>query len=486
MNYIRLHANDNVDVAIGFASGAGRVPNGHKISNQSITKGQRVIKFGQIIGVATQDIESGAHLHTHNCGYIQEKERLSGIQANLEVLKPARTTFLGYRRNDGKVGTRNYVAVISTVNCSATVVAEAARIANQDLLPRFKGIDGFIPITHKLGCGMTGAGTEPFAILQRTLAGYCSHPNIAGSLLVGVGCEVNHLSNYNTNTTASVMKLSMQDVGGTRAAIARALECLEMLALKADREIRETCPVSELVLGLQCGGSDGMSRLSCNPALGVASDLLIAAGGISILSETPEIFGAEHLLKQRSDPIQAAKIDELILSWQRYAELNHASLDNNPSPGNLAGGITTILEKSLGAVAKGGQSPVVEVLKYAEKPEQKGLVFMDTPGYDPVSVTGQIAGGATIIAFTTGRGSCFGSKPSPTIKLTSTSELFEKMPDDMDINCGTILSGDVTIEQKGQEVYNAILDVASGERTKSEDNGVGDLEFTPWQLGAVL
>ena len=485
MKTLRLHHDDTVEIVLDGAVG-DTVPVGHKIAIAAMAAGAAVVKFGQPIGLATQNIAAGDHVHSHNCAYHDDLEHMPFAGEDAPLAMPTRTTFQGYRRTNGQVGTRNFIGIISTVNCSATVCAAIAKTANETLLADYPGVDGFVPVVHELGCGMSGTGTEAFEVLQRTIAGYRAHPNFAATLTVGLGCEVNQITAYDKNAAHLAAFMTIQSVGGTRQAITAGLEHCARLAQEANDIRRETASVAHLTLGMQCGGSDAFSALSANPALGIASDLLVAAGGTSFLSETPEIFGAEHLLLARSDETSALKLRARLAWWRDYAETNGASLDNNPSPGNKAGGITTILEKSLGAVAKGGQAAVSDVLEYAQQPQGRGLIFMDTPGYDPVSATGQIAGGATIVAFTTGRGSCFGSKPAPTIKLSSTSKLFNAMPEDMDVDCGVVISGDTSLADLGTQIYDTILDVASGQPSKSELNGLGDLEFAPWRLGAVL
>ncbi|WP_417815394.1 UxaA family hydrolase [Thalassospira alkalitolerans] len=490
MTTLRLHPNDNIEVVLTLdpaGSGAAKsVPVGHKIAICDIAAGALITKFGQSIGVAGSDIRAGDHVHVHNCIFRDDLSRHREHNNATPLPLPSRRHFKGFKRANGTVGTRNFIAILSTVNCSATVCTAIAKQANLTLADRYPEIDGFVAIVHEQGCGMSGAGTEGYETLKRTLSGYQNHPNFAASLIIGLGCEVNQVSAYHQDNAPETHYMTIQSAGGTRTAIQAGLAICETLATNAAQLQRQTVDVSGLVLGMQCGGSDGFSAISANPALGIASDLLVAAGGTSILSETPEIFGAEHLLLSRMDAANAHALETRLVWWRNYAAMNGASLDNNPSPGNKAGGLTTILEKSLGAVAKGGQAPVAEVIEYAQKPSRAGLIYMDTPGYDPVSATGQIAGGANLIAFTTGRGSCFGSKPAPTVKLSTTTALYNAMTDDMDINCGTVLDGQVSMRELGAEIYETLLNVASGEKSKSELNGLGDLEFAPWRLGAVL
>lgn len=491
-----LAADDDVAVAVrALAAGdpvadgvvaREPIPAGHKVALRRIEAGRLVVKFAQPIGEASADIEAGAHVHAHNLVFVPGSERRAVEHATRPLPPAMPATFRGYRRSDGRVGTRNYIGVVASVNCSVTVCRRIAEEANRQLLPRFPGIDGFVPIVHGQGCGQSTAGDGP-EILKRTIAGYLGHPNFAASLLIGLGCEVNQIVLYaKAGRGGSITSFNIQDVGGSRSAVIEALKLLEPMAAEAAKLEREEVPASELVIGLQCGGSDGFSGITANPALGNAMDRLVACGGTAILSETPEIFGAEHLLTARAEKDVADALLARIDWWRAYVGRAGASLDNNPSPGNKRGGLTTILEKSLGAVAKGGRSPLVEVVRYAEKVTGRGLVFMDTPGYDPVSATGQVAGGANVVVFTTGRGSCFGCRPTPSIKVSSNSDLARRMAEDIDVDAGRIVTGDATVDEVGAEIFAAILAVASGEKTRSEAFGYGDDEFVPWHIGAVL
>ncbi|WP_102224791.1 UxaA family hydrolase [Acidimangrovimonas sediminis] len=490
-----LDPSDTVAVALSdMAAGETRdgltaleaIPRGHKIARRAMKAGEPVVKYGQIMAVASADIALGAHVHVQNCALPEGHSDQAAIKGDRPAA-PTRTTFMGFARPDGRVGTRNFIGVIASVNCSTTVCDAIAAEANRTLLPKYPNIDGFAPIVHDQGCGMANQG-EGFDALVRTLKGYRDHPNFGGVLIVGLGCEVNQLTLYKpTDWTRERFKtFNIQEVGGSRSAVKRALELLDPIAALANGDTRSEQPVSKLVLGMQCGGSDGFSGITANPALGVASDMLVAAGGTSILSETPEIFGAEHLLIARAEPETGARIAAMIDWWRDYAARNGASLDNNPSPGNKKGGLTTILEKSLGAVAKGGLSPVSGAYAYAEAIDRPGFVYMDSPGYDPVAATGQVASGANLIAFTTGRGSCFGAKPTPSIKLASNSDLARSMPEDIDLDCGGVVEAGTPLAEMGQRIYDLLLDVASGRHTASEEFGYGDNEFVPWKIGAVL
>jgi altronate hydrolase len=496
---LRLNPSDNVVVAMrrieaGETVANERVrvgtliPSGHKIAVRPIRAGEAVRKYGQVIGAATEDIAAGAHVHSHNLAMsaLREGPRPSVAVPRQETPR----SFEGYRRANGKVGVRNYIGVLTSVNCSATVARHIAEAAERTgLLAEFPGVDGVVPITHASGCGMVSSG-EGFEVLQRTLWGTAANPNFAAVILVGLGCEVMQIgrlkSDYGLVEGDGFRAFTIQDAGGTRRSVEEGLAHLKVMLPRANAARRSTVPASELVLGLQCGGSDAWSGVTSNPALGVASDRLVGLGGTVILSETPEIYGAEHLLIARASDATACKLRARLAWWEDYTRRNGAEMDNNPAPGNRAGGLTTILEKSLGAVAKAGASPLVDVLEYAEPLRERGLVFMDSPGFDPCSATGQVASGATMIAFTTGRGSAFGCKPSPSIKLSSNTDVYRQMTDDIDIDCGPIATGEASIEAKGDEILDYLLEVASGRRSKSESLGYGGVEFVPWQIGAVM
>jgi altronate hydrolase len=498
-NALRLNPADNVVIAMrrleagervdgeGLAT-AEPIASGHKVAVQPIRTGETIHKYGQVIGVATADIAPGFHVHTHNVAMssLREGARVGAVQR-----QEAPRTFEGYRRATGKVGARNYIGVLTSVNCSATVARHIAEAAErQGLLDAYPDIDGIVPITHASGCGMAGSG-EGFEVLRRTLWGTAANPNFGGVLLVGLGCEVIQIgrlkTDYGLDESDTFQSFTIQETGGTRRAIQEGLDRLAAMLPRVGAERRTTVPASEITLGLQCGGSDAWSGVTSNPALGVASDRLAGLGATVILSETPEIYGAEHLLIARAaSGAVADKLRARLAWWEGYTARNGAVMDNNPGPGNKAGGLTTILEKSLGAVAKAGGSPLMDVVEYAEPISTSGLVFMDSPGFDPCSATGQVASGATLIAFTTGRGSAFGCKPSPSIKLSSNTEIYRRMEDDIDIDCGPIAAGEASIEAKGGEILDYLLEVASGRRTKSEALGYGGAEFVPWQIGAVM
>jgi altronate hydrolase len=462
---------------------------GHKVALRAHAAGEPVIKLGQPIGLASADIAPGAHVHTHNLRFAGQADRQS---VGTSVVRPAPTeaSFMGYVRDDGRVGTRNYIGVLTSVNCSATVARRVAAHFTPERLAAFPNVDGVVAFSHMSGCGMAREG-RGIDNLRRTIGGYASHPNFAAVLMIGLGCEVNQIGALLTSERLAVSErlqtLNIQDAGGTRDAIAAGIAAVEAMLPVANDAKRERVSAAHLTIGLQCGASDGYSALTANPALGRASDIVVAAGGKVVLSETPEIYGAENLLLERAaSPQVAQELIDRLHWWEEHAAANGADLDNNPSPGNIAGGITTILEKSLGAVAKAGSSPLMAVIDYAAPIDAPGLSFMDTPGYDPCSATGQIAGGANLIVFTTGRGSVFGSKPTPTIKLSSNSALAARMDDDIDLDCGRLLSGEATMDELGAEIFALMLSVASGTATHSEINGLGDDEFVPWVPGAAM
>jgi altronate hydrolase len=506
---LRLHSNDDVVIARRqLVSGTviadeavtvtGLVPPGHKLAVRPVAKGAPVRRYDQIIGFATRDIRPGEHVHLHNMGIGAEHGAFARDYAFCADAKPTAyvpqpRTFRGIVRDDGRVATRNYVGILSSVNCSATVVRAIADQFRRDLFPQaladFPNVDGVVALTHGTGCGMDMG--ESMAVLRRTLGGYAKHANFGAVLVIGLGCEANQISALlGAEGLAEGDRLrtyNLQEVGGTARAIARGVALVRELLPAVNRASRREVPASHLVLGLQCGGSDGYSGITANPALGNAVDRLVANGGTAILSETPEIYGAEHLLTRRAVSREVGeKLIARIRWWEDYTARNHGEMNNNPSPGNKAGGLTTILEKSLGAVAKGGTTSLVDVYEYAQAVDRKGFVYMDTPGYDPVSATGQVAGGANMIVFTTGRGSAYGCAPSPSLKLSTNSELWRRQEEDIDINCGEIADGVATIEAVGERIFELILATASGQKSKSELFGYGQQEFVPWQLGAVM
>ena len=501
---LQLHPADNVAIArqqiaagttLQFEDGPpltvrNDVPAAHKVALQAIGAGQAVLRYGQPIGLATRAITAGEHVHTHNLGLGLPGKDVDVItrQAPGRALAASKgSTFLGYKRADGRVGTRNYVAVISTVNCSAHVTRRIAHHFTAERLAEYPHIDGVVAFSHASGCTLR-PGSREMALLQRTLAGMACHPNVGAYLLVGLGCETNTLDSLAAQCetcTAGGPGIVIQEAGGTRNAIEAGIAYVESLLPELDKARRTAQPLSALTLALQCGGSDAWSGVTANPAAGLVADEIVRAGGTVLLAETPEIHGAEHLLLRRAaSPHVATALKEQVRWWAEHARAQGTVIDDNRSPGNEAGGLTTIYEKSLGAVAKGGSTPLVAVYDYAEQVTARGLAFMNTPGYDPVSVTGQLAGGCNVVLFTTGRGSVFGSLPAPTIKICSNSGTYQHMMADMDLDAGRILDG-ASLEKVASELLAEVLAVASGHQTKSEAQGAGEAEFCPWSLGGV-
>jgi altronate hydrolase len=500
--YLRLNPADDVviacrDLEIGTnllkerVTCADRIPSGHKVAAHAIDCGQPVRRYNQIIGFATRGIAAGQHVHVHNLGmqdFARDYAFCAEAKPTAYVSSPA--TFDGIVRADGRVATRNFIGILSTVNCSATVSKAIAEQFRGTALEAFPNVDGVIALTHSSGCGMASTG-EGIDVLRRTLAGYARHANFAGILIVGLGCEANQMGalmfTQGLHEGPLLSTMNIQDSGGSASTVAEGVARVKAMLPVANAVKRQPVPASHLIVGLQCGGSDGYSGITANPALGAAVDLLVQNGGTAILSETPEIYGAEHLLTRRAVSREIGeKIVARIRWWEDYTARNHNEMNNNPSPGNKAGGLTTILEKSLGAVAKGGTTNLVDVYEYAMPVTAKGFVYMDSPGYDPVSATGQVAGGANLICFTTGRGSAYGCKPSPSVKLATNTPLYNKMTGDMDINCGEIVDGSVSVQELGERIFQLILETASGKRSKSEMLGYGQDEFAPWIIGATM
>ena len=509
---IRLHTDDNVAVAKEQLSTGHRIaevdfelqltasiPAGHKVAIRQISTDSPIIKFGQTIGYASQNIAAGEWVHVHNV--VATKPGLEfafSTDIRIPPKPPLERTFDGFRRASGKAGTRNYIAVISTVNCSATTARYVAKELAETDLSDYPNIDGIVPLVHKSGCALAFGG-EDHLQLNRTLAGFAAHPNIVACIILGLGCETaqaNYLERehklvqldgqQHSATENRPLVLNIQETGGVKKTVQRAVSVLRELLPEANKVKRVPIPVSELLVAMECGGSDGNSGITANPAVGIASDLLVTNGATTILSETTEIYGAEHMLTRRAiTPEVGEQLLERIRWWEDYARRHGASIDNNPSVGNKNGGLTTIYEKSLGAIAKAGTSPLTAVYKYAEPITKKGFVIMDSPGFDPASITGKVASGAQIVVFTTGRGSCFGCKPSPTIKVATNTPMYNRMLDDMDINAGTILEG-ASVESVGQQIFEQIIATASGQPTLSEAQGIGDEEFCPWFPGPIF
>lgn len=513
---VHLRPEDNIAVArkpipagtaLAFDGGTVALPAaikmGHKFALAPIKEGDAIRKYGQIIGFAGRAVAPGEHVHVHNvvAGSF-ERDYAYASQVPAPLPPPAEhRSFMGYDRGPGKpdhlrYGTRNYLAVISTVNCSASTSKYVSeRVKALGLLKDFPNVDGVIAITHRQGCGMQYDGPD-HQQLDRTLAGFARHPNVAAYLLIGLGCEIvqaSHLIEHEhlnliqlDGKKTTPLALSIQECGGIGKTVEAGVKAVTELLPRVNDVRRVQLSAKHIILGTNCGGSDGNSGVTANPALGVTSDLMVQQGGTSILGETPEIYGAEHVLTRRAVSKEVGeKLVERIKWWEWYTSMFGAEINNNPSPGNKEGGLTTIYEKSLGAIAKGGSTAMVDVYRYAEPVTAKGFVVMDTPGYDPVSMTGIVAGGANVCVFTTGRGSVFGCKPAPCVKVATNSPLYTHMISDMDIDAGKILDG-VPVEQVGREIFEKVLAVASGEKTKSELNGVGEEEFAPWSIGPTL
>ena len=470
------------------------IARGHKIALHDLPAGARVLRYGQVIGFAARDIAAGEHVHLHNLEYREfQRDYEFAVDARVEELldESERASFDGYLRSDGTVGTRNYLGVLTSVNCSATAAKQiAARMRYSGVLDDFEHVDGVVALTHGQGCGMAPDG-EGMDVLRRVMRGYLTHPNFAGFVILGLGCEDNQIAaltrDVRIRADVPVFASTIQEIGGTKKTVAAGVARLTEMLPVADRARRTRLPASKIILGTNCGGSDSYSGLTANPALGNAVDRLVRNGGTGVVGETPEIYGTEHMLVRRAASEKVGrKLLERIDWWREYTARNGGSMDNNPSPGNKAGGLTTILEKSLGAVAKGGTTTLADVVEYAEPLTTPGFVFMDTPGYDPVSVTGIVAGGANVVCFTTGRGSAFGCAPVPSLKLATNTPLYEHMTDDMDINAGGIADGSTTVEELGGQIFDRVLAVASGEPTKSEALDYGEEEFVPWHLGTVM
>ncbi len=500
---LALHPQDNVVVArrdIGLGESVlgdaglrsrSQVPAGYKIARTAIASGEPIRKYNTVIGFATADIAPGTLVHSHNVvmkDFDRDYAYASDYRPVEMIPEAERATFQGIVRRDGRVATRNYIGICSTVNCSATVVRRIADWFTPERLAAYPNIDGVVAFSHSLGCGMEASG-EPIDLLRRTIAGFARHPNLAAALVVGLGCERNQVSalldETGLETGPLLHSFTMQDTGGTRKTIEAGVAAVQAMLAEANDVTRTTVPASHLTVGLQCGGSDGFSSITANPALGAAVDLLVRHGGTAILSETPEIYGVEHTLTRRavSEEVGRKLIDRIRWWKDVYAPGRDVQINGKVSPGNQAGGLANIMEKSLGSAMKGGTGPLMDVYRYAEKVTTPGLVFMDTPGYDPVSATGQIAGGANIICFTTGRGSMFGAKPVPSLKLATNTPMYERLEEDMDINCGRIVDGSHTVAQMGEEIFQLMLATASGAHSKSELLGLGDNEFVVWDIG---
>jgi len=500
---IRLHPHDDVAIArvtlaagqvIAIGDGAltlvQLIPSGHKLALHAIPVGDPIRRYGQVIGFASRPIQAGEHVHTHNVSVQSLGARDYAFGADVHpvdfVPETERRTFMGYKRANGRVGTRNMIAVISSVNCSAHTCRQIAHHFTPELLAAYPNVDGVMALTHGSGCASRVGGPD-YVLLQRTLAGMAANPNVGAYIIIGLGCEANQVSELIGNhRLGRPYNITIQDSGGIRKTVQAGIAAIEQLLPVVNATARTPQPISELMIALQCGGSDGWSGVTANPMLGMMVDELVRQGGSAVLAETPEIYGAEHLLTRRAISREVGeRLIDRVYWWEEHCKRIGAEIDNNPSPGNKAGGLTTIYEKSLGAVAKGGTTPLMGVYEYAEPVTARGFTFMDTPGYDPVSATGQVAGGCNLVVFTTGRGSVFGFKPAPSIKIVTNTPTYERMSDDMDVDAGRILAG-VPMAQAAAELLDLVITVASGQPSKSEAQGVGEEEFNPWNLGGVL
>jgi altronate hydrolase len=496
---IHLHPSDNVAIArVPLSPGQhlkvgpfdvevlNSVPAGHKIALFDIHSGETLLRYGQVIGRARGAIAAGSHVHTHNLAYEEIVFDYEYPTTNHE-LPPAPAnipTFLGYSRADGRVGTRNYIAVVAASNCAAHTAELIAESYRGFAFPA--NVDGVVAFPHGDGCGQTlGPDTDQ---LRRTLAGVLDHPNVSAAVILGLGCEVNQIDHYlgaGTVHSDRLVGMTLQASGGTRGTVEASRREIARFIERAAEEKRTEAPASKIIVGLNCGGSDSFSGITANPALGYASDLLSEIHATAVLAETTEIIGAEHLLVRRAkNRAVAEKLLQMVKQYKTYLNRFGGSFDDNPSPGNKEGGLTNILEKSLGAVAKAGTAMLTEVVDYAERIHGPGFVFMNTPGYDPASLTGLAAGGCNVIAFTTGRGSAIGFPTIPVIKIATNSSMYNRMRDNMDINAGRIAAGEATVRQIGQEIFDMILRAASGERTCAER--LGHKEFVPWRIGPVM
>lgn len=499
--FIRLDPRDNVAVArmevpVGTPVPSEGVitqqlvPAGHKIATRLIRKGEVVLKYNTPIGYAPEDIPPGTWMHSHNISFddVEKDYAFARDYVPTDYIPEAgRARFQGFVRPDGTVATRNHVGIFALGQAAAGIARKIAAAFTPEQLAAFPGIDGVVPFVHQTGDGMEQGG-EPRALLWRTLAGTIRHANTGAALILAT--EADGLDDFLATQALAegprLATLRLREHGGLRRAVEDGVKAVTAMLAAANAGGRRSVPAAHLVVGLQCGGSDGFSGLSANPALGAAMDILVRHGGTAILSETTEIFGVEHTLTARAcTPEVGRKLVDCIDWWLEYNRGKDTQINGRVSPGNNAGGLANVLEKSLGGAKKGGNSPLMDVVRYAEPVTARGLVFMDTPGYDPVSATGQIAGGANMIAFTTGRGSCFGSIPAPTMKLASNTPMFTRMVADMDINCGVVIDGDASVQEMGQAIFEQLLRHASGERTKSELSGMGRNEFVPWPIGVL-
>src|SRR5215218_10732385 len=450
------------------------VPPGHRFATQDIPAGQFVLQFGQPIGTSL-GIKQGEQITHDNMS--DDVPIIRELPEDLHTPPPdyipvsERATFMGFRRPDGRVGTRNFVLVVPTSMCASHEAQQIALMAEflHYKRERFPNVDGDVAIPHNKGCGCQEGST--IEVMLRTLSNYADHPNVGGVVLLDLGCEKTNLARVEQYLLKRekafdkpVAKIGIQEVGGTQAAIEQGLREVERMLPEVNRIEREECSVSELVLGVKCGGSDGFSGISANPSLGRAADALVRSGGTVLITEVPEFCGAEHIIARRAKDAGTGRAVYRMIDWYKeYASKFGAVLNQNPSPGNVAGGLLNITIKSLGAMSKAGTTRVEGVIEYAETPRGRGLHLMQGPGYDQESTPGLVAAGATVVVFTTGRGTTIGNAIAPVIKLASNDAVFERMSRDLDLSAGGVLDGTETIEEIGARVFEHVCRVAGGE-----------------------
>lgn len=469
------------DVVTGGVVVTSPVPAGHKVALRAIDAGRPVHKYGWPIGHSLAPIAAGEHVHSHNLATSLEgleAYAFHSAAAEAEPATPNGQTFQGYRRRSGRVATRNEIWILCTVGCVARTTERIAAEADR----RFQGrVDGVYALTHPFGCSQLG---EDLAATRTMIGALASHPNAGGVLIIGLGCESNQLGPLlEAAPGLDPERLRAFSAQASDDEIEDGLRAVEELVLVAEQDRREVCPVSDLVIGLKCGGSDGFSGLTANPLVGRVADRVCAAGGSAILTEIPEIFGAERLLMARAaDEAVFNGIADIVNDFKSYFLGHGEAVHENPSPGNVVGGITTLEEKSLGAVQKGGRGPVRSVLRYGEQVNSPGLSLLEAPGNDAVSSTALAAAGATVILFTTGRGTPLGF-PAPTLKLATNSSLAERKPRWIDFDAGPILAGQ-SLDEAADALMSLVIDTASGRHTRAEENG--EREIALWKRGVTL
>ena len=468
------------------------IPMGHKILTRFTAKGEPVLKCGTVIGYASCDAEPGTHMHNDTIAFdavTEETAYCSDWKPTEYVPESERRTFRGFRREDGSVGTRNCIAVIACSNCAATVVRRIAAHFDGGVLSCFPHVDAVVPLVTSTGCGIEKSGV-PLEFMRRVLAGTVRNPNFAGALVVALGCENNNIDAFFSETGLSagtmLRRLVIQEEGGGRASVEKGIAAVEEMLAEAELFRRTDVSVSELRVALECGGSDAFSGVSANPALGKAMDLLVRQGGTAILTEPTEFVGIESALARRArDRHTAQQVMDMMAWWREYLKGTDSQINGKVTPGNNAGGITNVLEKALGSTRKAGSTGLNAVFEYAEPVTERGFVIMNAPSYDPVSAAAMFAGGANICAFTTGRGSLYGARHFPTVKISSNTRRWEIQRDDIDLNAGAVIDGEKTLDEMGREIFETLIAVASGQKTKSELFGMGDDEYVIWDIGTT-